>query len=328
MRKRISLLFMALFLWVAVPQTAQATEYPYEVEVNLTQNVVTVYKKDAAGNYTVPDRAFVCSVGEATPTGTFRTTDKYVWRALFGNVYGQYATRITGSILFHSVPYYTMYDKGSLEYPEYNKLGTSASMGCVRLTVENAKWIYDNCPAGTTVRMVKNNDPLPIQPEQPQKLDLNNTTLRGWDPTDPDPANPWHKVLPDHARLENVNVKSARSSFTVPAFYGNGTYYLTAEDANRVFVQLGKTVTLPAAPEDMTRAMGTAQIVYQGKTTDVNYCIYEGKTYYKLRDLAVMTETDISWNAKTEDIILSNGQEDSWMSRVLLRRSTAVEISA
>lgn len=165
MRKKLSLLFMALFLFMGVPQMAQAAEYPYEVEVNLTQNVVTVYKKDAAGKYTVPDRAFVCSVGPATPTGTFRTTDKYVWRALFGNVYGQYATRITGSILFHSVPYYTMYDKGSLEYLEYNKLGTSASMGCVRLTVENAKWIYDNCPAGTTIRMVKNNDPLPIQPK-------------------------------------------------------------------------------------------------------------------------------------------------------------------
>ena len=75
MRKKLSLLFMALFLFMGVPQMAQAAEYPYEVEVNLTQNVVTVYKKDAAGNYTVPDRAFVCSVGPATPTGTFRTTD-------------------------------------------------------------------------------------------------------------------------------------------------------------------------------------------------------------------------------------------------------------
>lgn len=75
MRKKLSLLFMALFLFMGVPQMAQAAEYPYEVEVNLTQNVVTVYKKDAAGKYTVPDRAFVCSVGPATPTGTFRTTD-------------------------------------------------------------------------------------------------------------------------------------------------------------------------------------------------------------------------------------------------------------
>ena len=31
------------------------------------------------------------------------------------------------------------------------KLGRRASHGCIRLTVEDAKWIYDNCPAGTTV---------------------------------------------------------------------------------------------------------------------------------------------------------------------------------
>ncbi|SHK20761.1 L,D-transpeptidase [Anaerotignum lactatifermentans] len=328
MRKKLSLLFMALFLFMGVPQMAQAAEYPYEVEVNLTQNVVTVYKKDAAGNYTVPDRAFVCSIGPATPTGTFRTTDKYVWRALFGNVYGQYATRITGSILFHSVPYYTMYDKGSLEYLEYNKLGTSASMGCVRLTVENAKWIYDNCPAGTTVRMVKNNNPLPIQPEQPQKLNIYDTKLRGWDPTDPDLANPWHKVLPDHARMESINVKSARSSFAVDAFYGGGTYYLTAEDAGKVFAQLGKTLSQPVQPADTIHAMGTTQITYEGKTTEISYCIYEGKTYYKLRDLAGATETDISWNAQTDDIVLSDGEEPNWFNRVFLRRNLAVEISA
>ena len=211
---------------------------------------------------------------------------------------------------------------------EYNKLGTSASMGCVRLTVENAKWIYDNCPAGTTVRMVKNNNPLPIQPEQTQKLDVNDTKLRGWDPTDPDPANPWHKVLPDNARMESINVKSPRSSFAVDAFYGGGTYYLTAEDAGKVFAQLGKTLSQPVQPADTIHAMGTTQITYEGKTTEISYCIYEGKTYYKLRDLAGATETDISWNAQTDDIVLSDGEEPSWFNRVFLRRNLAVEISA
>lgn len=201
-------------------------------------------------------------------------------------------------------------------------------MGCVRLTVENAKWIYDNCPAGTTIRMVKNNNPLPIQPEQPQKLNVNDTKLRGWDPTDPDPANPWHKVLPDHARMESINVKSPRSSFAVDAFYGGGTYYLTADDASRVFAQLGKTISLPVSPADTTRTMGTSEITYQGKTAEVSYCIYEGKTYYKLRDLAVMTETDISWNAQTEDIVLSDAKEPSWLNRILIRRNLAVELSA
>jgi len=32
-----------------------------------------------------------------------------------------------------------------------NKLGSPASHGCIRLKVEDARWIYNNCPAGTTV---------------------------------------------------------------------------------------------------------------------------------------------------------------------------------
>lgn len=128
--------------------------------------------------------------------------------------------------------------------------------------------------------------------------------------------------------MESINVKSPRSSFAVDAFYGGGTYYLTADDASRVFAQLGKTISLPVSPADTTRAMGTSEITYQGKTAEVSYCIYEGKTYYKLRDLAVMTETDISWNAQTEDIVLSDAKEPSWLNRVLIRRNLAVELSA
>ena len=35
-------------------------------------------------------------------------------------------------------------------------------MGCVRLTVEDAKWIADNCPSGTTVEIYEDDDPEPL----------------------------------------------------------------------------------------------------------------------------------------------------------------------
>ncbi len=326
MRKRIIWFCFTCLLWIGIlPLTAWAAEYPYFIEVNLTQNVVTVYRKDAEGAYTIPDRAFVCSVGSDTPTGTFQTSDKYEWRALFGNVYGQYATRITGHILFHSVPYDTMYDKGSLEYEEYNKLGTSASMGCIRLTVEDVKWIYDHCPSGTTVRMVENNDPLPIQPEMPMKLDLQDTEKRGWDPTDPDPENPWNNILPNHARLEDINVKSTAGTFAVEAFYGDGNYYLSAVDAKRIFAQLGRTVSLPASVPDAIRASDTTTIEIQGKTGEAAYCIYWGKSYYKLRDLADFADVRIFWNEKTGDILLTEAKTAEWTDGVILSRNIAPE---
>ena len=125
---------------------------PYYVKVNRQQNVVTVYALDSDGYYTKPVKAMVCSVGkdDGTPTGTYETSDKHTWCSLVGGVYGQYAYRIDGQIMFHSVPYYSM-NKGDLETEEYNKLGEAASLGCIRLAVADAKWIYDNCPSGTLV---------------------------------------------------------------------------------------------------------------------------------------------------------------------------------
>ena len=77
----------------------------YYIKVNYGANVVTIYTKDEQGNYN-PIKAMVCSTGRATPrSGTYKTSTKWRWAALFGNVYGQYATRIKGNILFHSVPY-------------------------------------------------------------------------------------------------------------------------------------------------------------------------------------------------------------------------------
>lgn len=172
-------------------QSAQSAGVPYYLVVNRAQNLVIVYSRDDAGEYTVPCKAMVCSVGlnGKTPTGTFLTSDKYVWRALVGGVYGQYATRITGSILFHSVPYYSR-DKGDLEKEEYNKLGDDASLGCVRLCVADAKWIYDNCPSGTKVTIYDGYDAEPLAKPSPIRIDPDDERS-GWDPTDPDPENPW-----------------------------------------------------------------------------------------------------------------------------------------
>ena len=112
------------------------------------------------------------------------------WKGLFGDVFGQYATQITENILFHSVPYTEKGNKASLEYWEYDKLGTPASMGCVRLTVKNAKWIYDNCMAGTPVTFYGDSNPGPLGKPTEQKIS-SETGYNNWDPTDPDPNNPW-----------------------------------------------------------------------------------------------------------------------------------------
>lgn len=162
----------------------------YYIKVNYGANVVTIYKKDKSGKYTVPVKAMVCSTGTATPTsGTYKMSNKYRWHQLNGGVYGQYCSRITGHILFHSVPYKTN-SPDTLKYVAYDKLGTKASAGCIRLTVADAYWIYSNCASGTYVEFYSSSDPGPLGKPSAQKIS-SNEKCRNWDPTDPLPNNPW-----------------------------------------------------------------------------------------------------------------------------------------
>ena len=174
----------------------------YYLKVNYKANVVTAYTKDNSGEYTVPAKAMLCSTGTATPTsGVYKMSNKYRWHQLNGGVYGQYCSRITGHILFHSVPYQYQ-DKGSLEWWEYDKLGTKASAGCIRLTVADALWIYSNCPSGTYVEFYASSDPGPLGKPTAKKIS-SNEKCRNWDPTDPLSANPWHGyVEPASAPVE------------------------------------------------------------------------------------------------------------------------------
>ena len=165
--------------------------FPYSIDVIRSQNVVIVYGRDDDDEYTVPVLACLCSTGRDTPTGIFSLGSKKEWGNLYGGVYGQYVCGIRGDILFHSVPYYRMGEKDSLETEEFNKLGTAASMGCVRLPVEDAKWIFDNCPSGTTVH-IYDSEELPVERPTVQTLDPDDPRS-GWDPTDPDENNPWNQ---------------------------------------------------------------------------------------------------------------------------------------
>lgn len=192
MKKSIKVILVVLFLAAVlgnVKETKAATTGTYMIKINKQQNVVTVYKNN--GSKYKAYKAFVCSVGTATPLGTYPLGEKLRWHTLDGPSYGQYCCRITGGILFHSVWYYSM-NKNAQSYIQYNKLGTTASHGCVRLTVADAKWIYDNCPSGTKVVIYNSSNPGPLGKPKAIKV----TGYSGWDPTDPDPANPYAKKKP------------------------------------------------------------------------------------------------------------------------------------
>lgn len=192
------------------PTTEKSTvdpySLPYMIKVNRAANCLTVYSKDSSGEFTVPYKAITVSCGKNlgdTPLGTYQTIEHYKWRLMNDNSYAQYAYRIVGPILFHSVPYYSQ-AKNNLEWEEFNKLGTPASLGCVRMTVADAKWLMDNCPIGTKVVIYDDaSNPGPLGKPDTIKIAADIATKLGvteqqanemkkWDPTDPDPSNPWH----------------------------------------------------------------------------------------------------------------------------------------
>lgn len=181
---------------VAKNKKAKKKELPlYELNVNRKQNCVTVYTYDDSGEYTVPVRAMLCSCGKKkhdTPTGEFTTYFKVEWHPLEDEVCGRYVTAFSGDFLFHSVPY-TDFGLDYLETAEFNKLGSRASLGCVRLAVADAKWIYDNCALGTAVKIYDSDEAEPLgKPEGIRLTDKAN----GWDPTDPDKKNPYNACKP------------------------------------------------------------------------------------------------------------------------------------
>ena len=188
---------------------------PYYLKVNTLCNTVTVYSKDKDGYHTVPKKVMVCSTGDDTPQNVIYSLQgkgKWQWLYLFGDVYGRYATQINGNILFHSVPYLRYGDKGSLKYAEYDKLGTSCSMGCIRLVLEDAIWVYMNSTNIAGVEFYSDPNPGPLGKPSAAKIS-DNEVCRGWDPTDTDPENPWLSwVEPTETTVPTTEATEAPSS--------------------------------------------------------------------------------------------------------------------
>ena len=91
---------------------------------------------------------WACAPGTAaTPTvgGEFTVQGKgYYFDSGSSRCY--WYTQFYGNYLFHSV-LYSKYTGGLVD----GRVGIPLSHGCVRLEINNAKWIYDNIPRGTKV---------------------------------------------------------------------------------------------------------------------------------------------------------------------------------
>ena len=146
--------------------TPAPTPVPYRVTVDVNNQVVRVFGLDENNEYTVPVRDMICSTGtkkNPSDVGDWTLNGKHTKWCFFPKwgSHARYWTRINASIAFHSIIYNAV-DLKAANVGSYRALGHRASHGCVRLTVEDAKWVYENLGEGVVVSI---REDLPDDPE-------------------------------------------------------------------------------------------------------------------------------------------------------------------
>lgn len=121
---------------------------PYLVWVDIDRQLVQIFR-GSLDNWSL-QKTMVCSTGKnesPTTRGLFMASDRDTW--MYTPRLGSGAknwVRFNNTYLFHSVAYAkdgkTVVD---------DTLGVRSSAGCIRLSLEDSQWIYDNIEEDTTV---------------------------------------------------------------------------------------------------------------------------------------------------------------------------------
>ena len=245
------LLFVLLF---GTFSASAAPLLPYAVKVNRAWNTVTVYTHDENGQYTVPVKAMICSTarpGYVTPLGTYRMSAyRTQWQLMLDGTYGQYATQFYGNYLFHSICYED--DRhDAMKRDSYNNLGNAASMGCVRLETADAKWLFDNCPSGTSVTVYEDYDsPGPLGKPAKTVGHIAAEVHNGWDPTDPAAGNPWQNAEVTSMELSDTELSlTAGEAASLTAVYEPETAIINWISSDPAVAQADAAGTVTALSE-------------------------------------------------------------------------------
>lgn len=187
------------------------------LEINRAAGCVTAYAYDSDRKaYIIPIKAFAVSVGRDvsstgtasslnkessfTPLGSYSvssngTSVKYTLKPMYepdgSIVYARWATHIVGNVYFHAIAVGSQ-SHYALSPSTYNRLGSPASAGCVRMTVADAKWIYDYASTGTQVNIVQGSSSKPGPLGKPATITVDSTI--NYDPTDPEVPNSRKKA--------------------------------------------------------------------------------------------------------------------------------------
>ena len=140
-------------MWNKVKNSYSKTDYLIAVSRELNRICVYEGKK---GDWKLK-YYWMCSTGRPengkiskTPTGSWLMPKEENHLGYIGGHKDYtcwYATRFYGRCFFHSV----IYEPASKSQIQDGRLGMNISDGCIRMNINDAKWIWDNCHTGTRV---------------------------------------------------------------------------------------------------------------------------------------------------------------------------------
>lgn len=245
----ITVLVMAFTVFAMTPDTASAYAGKYWLKVNTQMNVVNVYKK--SGSKWKPYKVMLCSCGNPstpTPIGTFSIKKKWRWTHFDGSA-GQYVSQFNGNYLFHSDLYMVYGNPATCVRASYNKLGSVASHGCIRLATMDAKWIYQNCCWGTKVTTYKSSKAGPLG--KPKRVAMAGKKSLFWDPTDNTASNKYFMMKGPTIKI------SQKKKDRRPLEYGA-----------KFKIKSGVTAKSPYTYQNLTSKIKVAKVRYRAEGTD------------------------------------------------------------
>jgi uncharacterized protein YgiM (DUF1202 family) len=205
----------------------------YYILLDLKNQIVTVFERDENGEYTKVVRRFICTTGRTEvnpedPEDVGTPTPKGIWKigarerfgefAAFDGTYARYWTQIVEGVYFHSIMY-SRHDVNTLQRGAFGLLGNKGSHGCVRLYVEDAKWLYYYACPGTTIN-VSTSEPSnrALTKKLKTKMSFNNYKVFQTNIYDVEELpNPKAWVVKDDAEIRTGNGSNDRVRKRVPA---------------------------------------------------------------------------------------------------------------
>lgn len=196
----------------------------YSLHINLETGCITAYTYNNQGNYRLPVRAMACSTAkDYSLYDTYESDnpdeiafyhiddkvgDENGWNSKEKDIYYRYRTNFSlngkDKISFTSSAY-SKKSPAALITEEYNKLGTPYTDGDIRLSVNDAKWIYDNCTEGTQIRFVSKDGEDELGKPKTIKISP-ECEVQTWDPTDANPQNPFINKKPVFKGVDDITI--------------------------------------------------------------------------------------------------------------------------